>query len=309
MPGVEEVLSQEEPGNQDTTNGQETSLNDNNDLTEQDLAAKELRAYEVLALSFCFLGPILGAYILHLARASLHRISDDLITNLHLTLFVLLAEMRPVRHCMKMVYARTIYLQRVVREDKSSEEKIAPTTMKEMMDRVSELETSLADASANRLGSPDASMNQASAEIMKKTQLALQTQIDALNRAVRRYEKRATAQTIQTEARLQDLEARLKDALSLAAAAATYSQQPGSVSLILEWVSWIAVLPMQAGFAAAIYPLRTVSALVRNLLINLRLVRPAVPPRPSGKLPAYGTSYPKLAKDRVYTKSALRNGG
>lgn len=110
------------------------------------------------------------------------------------------------------------------------------------------------------------------AESVKKSQNVMQSQIDALTRAVRRYEKRALAQSIQNEARLQDLENRLRDALSLAAVAATYSQRPGLTRNLLEGISALIFLPLQATWTAITYPFRMASRTIVRLLIRTGLV-------------------------------------
>lgn len=297
----------DEAGGNDTS----TSAGQPRGTTEHEQASKaskELHVYEVLALACTVLGPILGAWILHLARSSLHGIADDLITNLHLTLFVLFAEIRPVRHCMKMVQSRTLYLQRIVHEDQPTADTLEASAGTEIMARIGELEAAVSNVASRDTSASDAATSTPTPEAVKRVQLVLQPQIDALNRAVRRYEKRATAQAMQTEARLHDLEARLKDALSLAAAAATYSQQPGGVALLVNWLGWMLLTPLQSVYAAVLYPLHVVSRVVRGVLLQLRLVRPSLPVRPAATASgAYATGHGKMRRDGLSVKSAHRN--
>ena len=81
--------------------------------THERAALRELQIHELFALGLCFVGPLIGAYILHIIRnqISVH----DLMSNLHLTLFILGAELRPVRHLIKLLQVRTLHLQRLVR--------------------------------------------------------------------------------------------------------------------------------------------------------------------------------------------------
>ena len=58
----------------------------------------------------------------------------------------------------------------------------------------------------------------------------IQPELDALNRAVRRYEKKATVLALQTEARLGAVDTRLDDAIALAAAAAKAGRRASSSS-------------------------------------------------------------------------------
>lgn len=73
-------------------------------------------------------------------------------------------------------------------------------------------------------------INVAKASAIAETRKCLQPELDALNRAVRRYEKRTTISSLQTEARLQDLECRLKDVVVLAAAAQRNAEQQPKTS-------------------------------------------------------------------------------
>jgi hypothetical protein len=95
----------------------------------------------------------------------------------------------------------------------------------------------------------------------------LQPDLDALNRAVRRYEKRATMQTMQTESRLVDLEIRLNDALSLAAAAAASGQRSrhGFAAILVDWICAGVVLPMQAMLALAGLPMKAGLSIVSSI--------------------------------------------
>lgn len=233
----------------------------------------------------CFVGPLLGAYILNLVRDQI-AIGHDMVTNLHLTLFVLGAEIRPLRYCMKIIHARTLHLQRRVREDPYAIKGSALPSAEDMGKRIDALNASVAELTTAKPSSQGKATVE-STDSLKKLQSGLQTQVDALNRAVRRYEKRATAQTIQTEARLQDLEFRLKDALSLAAVAAAYSQKPGAVVLLMEWFSWAATLPMKAVHAALMYPLRLVALVVNRMMIGVGLAKPVLPRRSVGKQAMY----------------------
>ena len=232
-------------------------------------AERELRLHELAALALCFAGPLLGALMLHAIRSQISHFGDELVSNLHLSLFVLGAELRPLRHLLKMVQIRTIHLQRVVREDPHSTEKADDGFLKALSDRVTELEISASDKADAKLPSPQPDVSQA-VESLQKAQITLQNQVDALTRAIRRYEKRATAQSLQTEGRLHDLNSRLKDTLSIAAAAASYSQKPG----IFQSVGRIVALPIEATWFAALHPLRTLNACTWKMLGLVGFVRP-----------------------------------
>lgn len=209
-------------------------------------AGRELAREEIFALIACFLGPILGAYLLHQIRSQLSRPAEGLISNYNLTIFVMAAELRPFSHIIKMKQARMVHLQRIVHP--SARNHVGSTEAQELSRRLSEVEARLTEPVT---GSP-VEVLQLGATIRQ----SVQPQLDALNRAVRRYEKRQVAQTIQVEARFGELEKRMQDALSLAAAAARTGQRPGMVSMVFTWAVNFATYWARTGWAIATYPLK-----------------------------------------------------
>ena len=216
-------------------------------------ARRELHVHEVLALASCFLGPAVGAWLLHTIRSQLSRPSEGLVSNYNLTVFLLAAELRPMAHLVKMVQARTLFLQRVVREQGSpNEDKVDNGQVLDVIRRLEELEAHVADKAdnANQKVSINTDMTVAKASAQASTELrrSIQPELDALNRAVRRYEKRTTISALQTESRLQDIEARLKDAMVLTAAVQRNAdRRPKNYALILiNWASAIVVVPIQS---------------------------------------------------------------
>lgn len=218
-------------------------------------AQRELHIHELLALLSCFLGPVVGAWLLHAIRSQLSRPSEGLVSNYNLTVFLLAAELRPVSLMIKMVQARTLFLQRVVREQGSqNDDKVDNSQVLDLVRRLGELETHVADKadSASQAVNTNTDMTVAKASAQASTELrrSIQPELDALNRAVRRYEKRTTISALQTESRLQDIEARLKDAMVLTAAVQRNAdRQPKNYALVLvNWASAVVVVPIQYGF-------------------------------------------------------------
>ncbi|KAF1983483.1 hypothetical protein K402DRAFT_338412 [Aulographum hederae CBS 113979] len=222
-------------------------------------ASEELRAHERLAFLACFLGPVAGTYVLHAIRSSLSRPSEGLVSDFNLTIFLLAAELRPFAHLIKMVRARTMHLQRLVSTSNVPQDPSIPEKVEDLGQRINDMETRVADivsASSGKESSQDVATN-----INKQ----FQSQLDALTRAVRRYEKRQTTQSMITEARLQDLEARLKDTLSLAAVAARDSQKPGVVIIVLNWLAAAILLPFQAFYAIMAWPVNVLKEVVESV--------------------------------------------
>ena len=225
-------------------------------------AAGELQVHEVLALISCFLGPVCGAYLLHTIRAQLSRPSEGLVSNYNLTIFLMAAEVRPLSHLVKMVQSRTLYLQRLVNANPYQQD--PDTKVQDINRRLDDLESRTVGEITSSSPSAEQSSSKATASITTDVRRTLQPDLDALNRAVRRYEKRATIQTMQTESRLQDLEQRLADALSLAAAAAQSGQRtrPGMLSVLADWIIAAILLPLQAFWGIVKFPAKSLGRVI-----------------------------------------------
>jgi hypothetical protein len=208
-----------------------------------------------MAFIGCFLGPLLGALLMHTIRGQLMR-AEGIVSDSNLSIFLLVAEIRPINQLIKMRTQRILHLQRIVRD--------APRTPMKQED-AQQLSQRLADLEGRLDGQPvtsntniDIDVEKLSAEVRQSSQL----QLDALNRAVRRYEKRQIAQSLQIEARFQDLEARLGDTLALAAAAARTGQRPGTVTMTLSWIAGTISYMLRVGWDVVMYPFRTAATAV-----------------------------------------------
>jgi hypothetical protein len=218
-------------------------------------AHHELRTNEMLALVACFLGPLVGAYFLHAIRSQLTRPAEGLVSNFNLTIFVMAAELRPVSHIIKMKQARMLHLQRIVRSDRAHASK--HTDIHKLSVRLADLESRTTEPAYNKDIDP--------VKMGATVRQSIQPQLDALNRAVRRYEKRQAAQSMQTEARFQELDARLKDALALAAAAARTGQRPGVISMAMTWSANLVNYAVHTAWAIATSPFRTAAAIASTV--------------------------------------------
>lgn len=215
-------------------------------------AQRELRLHEVMALFCCFACPLMAAWLLHAIRSQLTRPSEGLVSNYNLTIFLLVAEVRPLAHLIKLIQKRTFFLQRRVNADVLSETRRADTQqVLDITHRLDALEVHVADriasSGAQDSESGEALAARASALATVEVKKLIQPELDALNRAMRRYEKRTAISSVQTEARLQDLEARLQDVVALAAAVQRNAdrQSTNYASTLLNWISAIIVVPMQ----------------------------------------------------------------
>lgn len=209
--------------------------------------------HEITALAACFVFPALGAWLLHAIRSQLSRPSEGLVSDYNLTIFLLASEVRPLAHALKLVQRRTLFLQRTISTsakagtDLRQDHKIA-----EMARRIEELELRVVEdlTSANSKRPIEQSQ-----EVIAKTSLlvnedikrSFQPEIDALNRAMRRYDKKITVTTIQTEARLQDIESKMRDIVVLAAAAQRNADRSVAkyTTILTGWLSACVVVPVQ----------------------------------------------------------------
>lgn len=272
----EDTIVEEEEGDEDGLN----KLNDDPSLAtgnirslprglhqtqEQSRARAELRKHELLALFACVLSPVLGGWLLHTIRSQLSRPSEGLVSNYNLTIFLLASEIRPLSHIIKMVQSRTLYIQRTIGTDGHEDNKNDATAMTQMAKRLDELEGFVANKETTSAGS--ATTPEYLGQLKVEVRNSLQPDLDALNRAVRRYEKRMVALTMQTESRLQELESRMSDAITLAAAAERTSTQSrsrrGSSAFVLfDWASTMVILPLQAGWAVISFPTKLAGMIV-----------------------------------------------
>ncbi|KAK3950669.1 hypothetical protein QBC32DRAFT_10868 [Pseudoneurospora amorphoporcata] len=268
-------------------------------------ALGELYTIESLALVLCFVSPLIMAYLLQIMRNQF-KSEGGLVSDFSLTLYILAAEVRPFSHLIKLIQARTLHLQRIVHQNPYSESVVPPTRLQEILERLNELEQRAAgskpsngSANPHNNGQSDGSEGDQGQQqnlnpkvrdgMVREVRNTIQPDLDALNRAVRRYEKKATVLAYQTEARLGALDGRLNDAIALAAAAAKAGgtgARPhgnnsrangatgfdggfgllGMLAKALDTIVWAAVMPFQAllGFVV-LFPLRAVAGFLKGV--------------------------------------------
>ena len=231
-------------------------------------AQGELQMHEVLALMACFAFPAVGAWLLHAIRSQLSRPSEGLVSNYNLTIFLLASEIRPLSHLVKMVLSRTLYLQRVVNANAVGDGSEANNVkvVLSLTKRIEELEAHLAEADEDQGGrGVESAITKKTNRVTSEVRKTVQPELDALNRAVRRYEKRTTISALQTEGRLQDLESRLKDVVVLAAAAQrnAESQPRNYIAILANWLCGGIVLPLQCLWLLFSIPVRATNGFLR----------------------------------------------
>lgn len=264
--------------------------------SQQQSAIKELYTHEILALASCFAMPLISAYLLHYIREQLNRPSNGLVSHSNLTIFLLVAEMRSMSHLIKLVQSRTLHLQRIVHKNPYVSRPPSDNQIVELLGRIEALETSGAvvrDIPEERDDEQDSTKSNQESLVARDVRNAIQPELDALNRAMRRYEKRSTLLQHQTDARFGNVDARLGDAIALAAAAAKNSANSTNfVVRLVDSAVGLMLFPFKAGAQIVMLPLRPFLAFSK---------------RTKGKPPAsQATGRPKRASKTV---SSARYGG
>ncbi|CAI7603117.1 unnamed protein product [Penicillium glandicola] len=282
-------------------------------------AISELQIHELAALAACFIFPIIGTCLLHAIRSSLSRPSEGLVSNYNLTIFLLASEVRPVAHLLRLIQKRTLHLQRIV---SSSTDPINPTTLKDLTKRLEELEAHVAEtATAHLATNTDKDSRPLSpkeeqeispsivAHAALETRKSIQPDIEALNRAVRRYEKRSALFTLQTDQRFVRLETQAGDAIVLAAAAqrSAESHRPNYALILLDWACACVVVPAQIALSVVSLPGRAISGCwdaTRGMLMGRK-----VGPQQRSKAKSGSKGKVGAGTERAGSSGAYRQGG
>lgn len=232
--------------------------------SQQQAALRELYIHEILSLLSCFVLPLVSAYLLHSIRTQLSRPSEGLVSNYNLTIFLLASELRAFSHALKLVQSRTLHLQRVIHGNPFASPTQTGAQIEEMLERLSRLEArSLADEFVREHNdSLSPAQAEEKASLARDVRNAIQPELDALNRAVRRYEKKATMLQYQTDSRFLALDSRMDDAIALAAVAAKNSSSKNVFVRTTESLVGIVLFPFNAILQVVMLPLRSLLVLL-----------------------------------------------
>ncbi|KAI1114774.1 hypothetical protein F5Y14DRAFT_412770 [Nemania sp. NC0429] len=269
----------------------------------QAAAVKELYLHEIVALVWCFIFPMLGAYLLHAIRSQLSQPSGGLVSDYNLTIFLCAAELRPVSHLIRMLQERTLHIQAIVAHNPHTQKIVTNDQIQALYDRLGELEArEPPKESLGKSAQPDVPPKLLESAVGREFRRSIQPELEALNRAMRRYEKKLNLLAGQTDDRIEYVEDRLNDAIALAAVAAkNSSSQWRLTSWLIDGITAVIVLPLQALAAMLTFPFRTASTLFRWKRQPAAERGPARRPR-NGKSPALSGS----SSDRVPTRVARR---
>ncbi|KAJ5381849.1 uncharacterized protein N7496_004277 [Penicillium cataractarum] len=277
-------------------------------------AIKELQIHELIALGSCFVFPVIGTWLLHAIRSSLSRPSEGLVSNYNLTIFLLASEIRPFAHLLKLGQARTLHLQRVVASNHDDE--INTEKVQDLTKRLEELEAHVAEAAAARFASSSSPDPKDSPDLITQavveSRRTLGPDIEALNRAVRRYEKRTALTALQTDTRFQQLEAQTHDAIGLAAAAqrASQNRRQSYAFILIDWACACIVVPTQIALSILNLPGRIACRCLLAAQRMLGLTSPSPKPRSkSGKGKSRAVTGSKYTSQATQAKSPAVSPG
>ncbi|OQO04451.1 hypothetical protein B0A48_09373 [Cryoendolithus antarcticus] len=265
----------------------------------RDQAKSDLERQEVHALLASFVMPAVAAYLLHVIRAQLSRPSTGLVSDYNLSVFLLAAEFWPTRQVLRLITARTLHLQRTATglDDPYNARKsgVPPVELSSLTTRLAELEARLTESNPAMAQKTD--IDSLSVQLQKR----YEPRLEGLERAVRRYEKRSATLAMVTEQRLQSLEVRLQDALSLAAVAAQHSQGnvvTSTVSILVDF----ALMPAKIVWSFCVWPLHVGEQLYVQAKALVLGPSPVRAPRRRTDKASVGNGI----EERVRDKAALR---
>jgi len=242
----------------------------------REAAIRELYVHELLALAWCFIFPMLAAYMLHAIRSQLSRPREGLVSDYNLVIFLCAAEVRPVSHLIKMIQQRTLHIQRIVKKDPYVTSSVTGDRIQALCDRLEALEARGAVVTPDeppsasndvvQQPSPEALQKMVGSAVSRELRKAVQPELEALSRAMRRYEKKLNLLANQSDHRIEYVEHRLNDAIALAAVAAKNSSnsQWALTGWLVGKLGTLAMFPLQAVSAVLTFPFRTASTLFRS---------------------------------------------
>ncbi|KAK9467412.1 hypothetical protein V1512DRAFT_261136 [Lipomyces arxii] len=149
-------------------------------------AISNLARTELASVFACFLGPLAGGVMLHVVRGQLRSGGSGLVSDFNITLFVLSAGVRGVLVASEYVQHRTSVLHQVVRTQPLSKVEILELKMQNLELRVDGVEDEHA------LDEPH-----------------LRSDVDALTRTMRRYERQQAEMMAFFNGKLHDLDSKL----------------------------------------------------------------------------------------------------
>ena len=169
---------------------------------KQKEVAKQLAHAELQAFGGLLMGPLLGAMLLNYVRNTMARPANGLITNFNITVFVLAAELRPLKIAFQYLDNRSERLQRDLTD-------VAPARYDELMEKVNRIEMRLIEndrMQSHRGQHSDQIFHSVSASSPDGSQ-----DLEQIKHALRRFERHEAQLQQQYEEKLYSIERKLAD--------------------------------------------------------------------------------------------------
>lgn len=209
----------------------------------------QLRIAELEAFGGLIVGPLLGAALLNYVRSTMARPANGLITNFNITVFVLAAELRPLRIAFEYLTKRSSNLQEELTD-------VVPARYEAMQHRLEELANDLHNVRTSF------TMNDASLELNShhKTSFKDDSEIGQLKYALKKFEKYEANAKHELESKIYTLERRLADL------SARTQPVSASASTLMHILLDLLLLPVQLLWKAITLPLRLVERATSSFL-------------------------------------------
>jgi len=169
-------------------------------------ASAELQRNELFSLALCVVSPFLGSFLLYYVRSALSE-PDRYINPFNIRLFVLASGVKPWSHFLKLVKARSLFLQ--------SEVHYPVTTVALLMRRVKELEEEVDDLRRAYATKDD----------VRQLRDGVDLPLTQLSKAVRRYERKEEYLRLSSEEKFNLLSERQEEMLHEIALSAQVIEQ------------------------------------------------------------------------------------
>lgn len=203
--------------------------------------SSQLRYAQAQAFGGLILGPLLGAGLLHYVRNTMARPANGLITNFNITVFVLAAELRPLKIAYKYLDSRSEELQEELVD-------VIPGRYEDLLKKVRSLEDRLGEVQSSSERNARTSSHEVANGFAQSKHDA--TGVEDLKHALRRFERHESQLQQHYEQRLYALERKLTDLGHSSPTAKT------GRSGIYHLIQSCFLLPIEVGLATVTLPIR-----------------------------------------------------
>lgn len=217
--------------------------------TKQKEIAKQLRYAELQAFGGLILGPLLGAALLNYVRSSMARPANGLITNFNITVFVLAAEIRPLKIAFTFLTDRSSGLQDELVD-------VVYARYDELVSKLSKVQQDLAEM---KQGQSSPRNNTSSGQMNHHANNSI-SDVDQIKNALRRFERHESQLKQHYDEKLYALERRLADITNRPQVVS------GSGSGMLHSLESALLFPIKVGWVLLTLPFKSVGYVGKSIV-------------------------------------------